>query len=269
MGEKLGIWMSGGTSATAWTIGANTGKATQFIAGLATGGETYTNNPDGDICFFGSGSSPVILAHGDSIIAGHNGGTGHYFYSSAESLGPSGERNSDPMYQAINRTGLNIAGLDYANYALGGSTWADQISLINNWTIALGLLPKIVVFHCGIGDVFAGRTWSQVEANMYQCLNLLTGVDRIFINEILPNNDATYGTDANAVKIRTWNANYATWCDRNGAVLIPTHDAQGKVRASTGQLDDMKYSSDGTHLTKQGADVLATSMAEVILGSLV
>jgi lysophospholipase L1-like esterase len=269
MGEKLGIWMSGGTSATAWSIGANAGKATQFIAGLATGGETYTNNPDGDMCVFGLGSSPIIVTHGDSILAGHNGGNGHYFYSAAEALGPAGERDSDPIYQAINRAGINIAGLDYANYALGGSGWGDQVGLITSWTTFLALVPKIVVIHCGINDVFIGRTWAQVEADMYKTLNVLTGVERLFISEILPNNDATYGTDANAAKIRAFNANYATWCDRNGAILIPTHDIQAQTRASTGQLDDMKYSSDGTHLTKQGADILGQSIATSILNILV
>jgi len=72
--------------------------------------------------------------------------------------------------------------------------------------------------------------------------------------------------DVQAATIRTWNANLAAWCLSNNATLIPTHDAMGKIRVSTGQLDDLKteYDADGTHITQLGVLKMAEIMSPYI-----
>jgi lysophospholipase L1-like esterase len=102
---------------------------------------------------------------------------------------------------------------------------------------------------------------------MYSVLALLSNVDRLFISEIAP---YTAGNDTMAANIRAFNSNYATWCANNGAVLVPIHDALGKVRASTGQLDDLNYDAgDGTHLSKTGVDVYAKIIAQTVLATMI
>jgi lysophospholipase L1-like esterase len=217
------------------------------------------------------GSTPTIVTHGDSIIAGHNGGVGHMWLTGQDGTGPTGERDSDPMYQAIARSGLNLLGLDYQNNGKGSTTWADQAALISNWTYGSAaenkLAPKIVLLHCGVNDVAAGRTWAQIEKDMYSVLALLSNVDRLFVSEIAP---YTAGNDTMAANIRTFNANYATWCANNGAVLVPIHDALGKTRVSTGFLDDLNYDAgDGTHFSKTGVDIYAKIIAQTVLGTMI
>jgi lysophospholipase L1-like esterase len=272
MGDFVGIWMSGATSGPlTWTIAANAGNSVKLTNSLAVGGETYTTSTDADMCLFAMGSTPIIVTHGDSIIAGHNGGAGHWWNTRQDGTGPTGERDSDPMYQAIARSGLNLVGLDYQNNGKGSTTWADQAALISNWTYGSAaenkLAPKIVLLHCGVNDVAAGRTWAAIEKDMYSVLALLSNVDRLFISEIAP---YTAGNDTMAANIRAFNANYATWCANNGAVLVPIHDALGKTRVSTGQLDDLNYDAgDGTHLSKTGVDVYAKIIAQTVLGTLI
>lgn len=272
MGDKLGIWISGGVSAASWTLAANAGQSSLFTAGLAVGGETYTSGANSDLCLFGMGSSPVIVAHGDSLFC-HNGGSGHEWFTGPDGNGPTGERDSDPIYQAINRSGLNIFGLDYQNNSKGSTTWADTATLISGWTFGTAaenkLAPKIVIIVCGLNDLISySKTWAQVEKDMYTCLSLLSGVDRLFICEMPP---YLGSTDAQAATIRDWNSKYATWCANNGAVLIPLHDAMGQLRASTGFLDDPKYVVGGgdPHWSKTGVDIAGSIIAQAVLGTLV
>ncbi len=272
MGDKLGIWISGGTTTASWTLAANTGLSAQFTAGLAIGGETYSTGTDADLCLFGMGSSPVIVAHGDSLFC-HNGGAGHEWFTGPDGNGPTGERDSDPIYQAINRAGLNLSGLDYQNNSKGSTTWADTAALLANWTFGAAaenkLAPRIVIITCGLNDLITyAKTWTQVEKDMYTCLGLLSGIDRLFICEMPP---YLGSTDGQAATIRDWNSKYATWCANNGAVLVPLHDAMGQLRVSTGFLDDPKYAVGGVdpHWTKTGVDVAGSIIAQTVLSTLI
>jgi hypothetical protein len=261
--DRIGIFMN--ATSPAWTIGnaVVSGVSNLYFDGDAVGGETYSSVDGFDLEYQGLCSTPVLATFGDSLIAGHNGGAGHRWYPPQDvdevgQRGPWGERDSEPAYIIAQA----IPGLDYQNFGVGGYTWSDVLSMTGN-IYGAGDFPKsrVIVIHCGINDIQNGRTWSQVESDMYACLNRLAGAEHVFINEILP----WTGNDAEAATIRDWNARYALWCEANGAKLVKMHDAMGVVRPSTGYLDDQKYGVPGDgHLTKEGVAVMAGLIVEAM-----
>lgn len=194
-------------------------------------------------------------------MAGHN--VGAYWVPFLETGGPTGTITSSISFQiyATNR-------YTYLNCGIGSQTWAGVVSLeLPSMTNVTSLAW---VIHCGINDLGAARPWADIEANLNTIKSALPGGTTLFIDEILP---WTTGTDANALTLRTYNTNYATWCASNGAVLIKCHDAMGVIRLSTGEYDDMNPAylySDNIHLTQAGvnamAGIIVTNLQNRVLG---
>lgn len=141
----------------------------------------------------------------------------------------------------------------YNVYALGGSFWAD----VRTTYLPDALLtnPTAIIAITGGNDIGQGHTWATVESNLNACKALLSPSQHLFVSEIAPGD---LYSDANAAIVRTFNANFATWCAANGATLIAIHDAFAQTRTSTGQLDDLKtIYANGNHTNTVGVQLLA------------
>lgn len=257
MGDKLGITMSSITDGS-WKIGvvANSGFTVSYVDADVTGGETYSDIANFMLCAQMFGPSPVFGVFGDSLVSGQNGGPGHFWLPAYQTGGITGERDSEPFYfvdQAL--------GTDHQNSAVGGSKWADVYTRIAYSMSTIEVKPQAILIHCGIAAIVGGVSWATTEADMYKCIDALTGINKVYINEILP----WTGDDTQAATIREWNSRYADFCDKTGAILVPVHDAMATTRVSTGELDDPLYANPyDDHLTKEGVEVFAGLMADTI-----
>ncbi|MFD9897462.1 SGNH/GDSL hydrolase family protein [Mesorhizobium sp. NPDC059025] len=265
MGDALGIFMTGGVGATSWGLaGDNTGAAAgsivQFVTGDAISGAVWSEDTPFVLPMWGTGPSPLMISVGDSIIEGHPN------YHSFLHLGPAGDRNNDIMYHVMNA----IPNFDYQNFGRGGSTWADVLSISMLADNAPSEQPRSYLFYCGVNDIVNGRTWAQVQADMYSCLARVADGTPVFLSEMIPYSGPGNATDAVAAKIRDFNQRYADWAGLNGVTLLKCWDAMGQVRPSTGFKDDLiaAYNTGDGHLTTAGAKALAEIYVPQILNGL-
>lgn len=204
------------------------------------------------------GNRPYLAVTGDSITAGVSNGTTNWWniWTTANGNTPATHPGGEPTSEVANQIRARLPNLQYQNQALGGQSWAWGVSAGIPACVALD--PKVITVAFGLVDLMTGRTWDQVVADMDSVRVLVPTTIRLIVQQILPAS-ASYASDAQAALIRTWNANYATWCAANNATLALCHDAMGQIRVSTGQLDDLKtaYDIDGRHLTTAGVDALA------------
>lgn len=249
-GDVEAIWVKGFSDLNI-RGGALTGAKVRYQDGEALPG-TWADiaNFGMDVSF--EGQSPFIISTGDSIMAGYN--TGSPWHTHYDALGISGTPTSDPMTSVQNA----IPGLSYQNFCHAGTTWADAVGKVAAINSAGS---RAVIAAYGVNDISAGRLLSAIEADMNAFRAGLSPDKKLFIREVLP---WTAGNDTHAAATRSLNANYASWCAANDAILIRTHDAMGQVRASTGELDDLKtsYSLDGVHLTSAGVAALSGLIEE-------
>lgn len=180
--------------------------------------------------------APFLITMGHSIMCSH----ANVSFSPFRDGGALGNDTAQPAsyFRA------EVPALTFQNFAKGGSTWADAVSVISQ---VAAIAPKAVLVMHGLNDVFFGRNWTQISADMDTWKASLPGV-KLFLLEVFPDSSVD---DTLAAAIRSLNANYGTWCASNGVTLITCHDAMGQIRSSTGELDDLKtaYNYDGTHLT--------------------
>jgi hypothetical protein len=225
----------------------------RYTAGDVTGTDAFATTTSRTCQIELFMAPPFLAVTGDSIPEGHNAGNSNHggLHDGAGTVViPWAVPASEIMAQLRERLRGVLA---YQNLALGSQTFA--------WVASTGIgkchavKAHTVLVHCGVNDVSAGRSWAQVEADLNTIRAALT-TERLLVDEILP---WTAGTDLQAATVRTWNASLLTWCAGNGATLVRCHDEMGKVRVSTGELDDLKtaYNQDGVHLSAVGVDALA------------
>lgn len=249
-GDVFGIWLNDVDLGTSVAV-----KTREFAPDSLryTAGDITSNNAfaslisNFSLCVEAAGAPPYLAVTGDSIPEGHN--TAHSFYHA----GPSGE--SESAAEIANQLrGLIANTFEYQNHAMGGTTfaWAASTGAIS----AIATKAKVILLHSGVNDVSTERSWANVESDLDTIKAALTVGQHLYVDEILP---WTAGTDANALTIRGWNGNLATWCAANGATLIRCHDAMGQVRGSTGEIDDLltAYDEDKVHLLQAGVDKMA------------
>ena len=237
-GDVPGIWGDAATLRckqvttleTGWISGAPT---TVTLADIPTG---YQYNRILGLTFYGP--APFLVTLGDSQLCAHGSVTHRGFLDGGT---VTGSMAGDPAQYLRDA----VPALAYQNFSKGSQTWAHGAAYAAQ---VAALTPKAVLCCFGVNDVVAGRTWAAISSDMAAVKAALPSGTKMFVMEVMP---YTGGTDAQAAAIRSLNANYATWCAANGATLIACHDAMGQVRASTGQLDDLKaaYNFDGVHLT--------------------
>jgi len=253
-GDVLGVWLNGGAGANESDIYIKTRASTTgiyWLAGDNTGtNQNFTNSVNNfELCVEALGVQPFLATTGDSIAAGHH--TAANWLSYEDGTGPSGTITSDIAYQLRS---LYVPTLEYQNYGKGSQTasWVNSTGMVHAQLVT----PKAIILHVGVNDINAGTTWASFSGSLDAIKAQLTAGQRLFVDEILP---WTNGSDVQNGTIRTWNASLATWCASNSATLILCHDAMGKIRVSTGQLDDLAtaYDYDGVHLTQAGVDKMA------------
>lgn len=207
------------------------------------------------------GAQPTAGMTGDSIEVGHGGTFTSYFDGTGPVLGADGTPACELGY---NMRALLGASWGYQDFARGSQTFAWVLSTGipailtgagTNCSVACGAAEIWV--HCGVNDVFLGRTWGNVLSDL-NAIYALVGTTPLFIDEILPDtnfNDTLAGT------IRTFNTNLAAWAVGKATVrIVSCWSALGQVRVSTGLFDDLKSSynsGDGVHINSTGAAALA------------
>jgi lysophospholipase L1-like esterase len=251
-GDKLGIWINGHASGV--MVGSYAADGCYYTTSeAATGTETYTRAENAGICILGTGVPPLIVTAGESINAGHNGAAP--YWETIYEGGPVGNIDAEP-FNAVRRL---IAGLEYQNFCEGGTTWADTLAKA---PAIAAVAPRAVFVAAGMNDAAQGIPWAVVQPDMDAFKAAMPAGTMLFISEIPP---YAIGSDTVAAAIRTFNANYATWCANNGATLVHCWDAMGQVRGSTGFKDDLNtaYHYSGGHLTvPTGVDAYAALIAE-------
>lgn len=255
-GDIIGIYVPS-TGDSILTVKTSSGtNAIRYIAGditsnTATASFTGIDNLSLNLEFLGA--EPLACCSGDSIIGGHNlsATTTAHWRTYHDGDGPAGVATAEPFNQLKGL--ISSTTFTYQNFAKGAQeyTWVNSTGM-PSCVIAKG--P--IVLAAGVNDIANGTVWATVETALNNIKAQLTGVQRLFISEILP---WTNGSDANASTVRTFNTNLATWCAANTATLISTWSAMGQLRVSTGLNDNLltAYDFDGVHLTQAGVDALA------------
>jgi len=255
-GDAVGIWL--GDNDAELAVSSQSGSHVIYGDGLLVDTSTVTqlSNFAMDLELLGPAMDLAIT--GDSIVEGHNGTNEYHGYlHTAERFGGDETCEIGAQIRAIKGTSWY-----YENHALGSQTF-EWVAGNGMQSVLLNPTASIWI-HCGVNDVASARTWSQVEDNLDKIRSVIPENTNLYISEILP---WTNGDDTEAATIRTWNGYLATWCSANNATLIVCHDAMGKIRVSTGELDDLAtaYDEDGVHLTEVGVSALAAIVAAVVL----
>lgn len=239
MGDVIAIWLKANSNVSIAASGS--GKASYFAGDLVGSvAAADLTNVAVKMCLAFEGAPPFMVAAGDSIFEGHNGGEGNQWHTVYHD-GPAG----NPLSEVYHHIKDQIPSLIYQNLSRGGEDWsqtAGRVADIN------AVRSRAVHVHCGVNDISKGRSLSDLLASMSAFKAGLTNGQRLVIDAILPWRN---GTDAQALQVRQSNVAMKQWCIDNGAFFIDCHDEMGQVRASTGQIDNLKtiYDQDGVHLT--------------------
>jgi hypothetical protein len=271
-GDVFGMWIdidAGGVGPALDCSAVVASGAIHWIAGDSTG-TNVTFPGANDISNFALnieafGAAPVAAMTGDSIEAGH----GTSYNSFMDGTGPLGDISSEGGYRLQQQIGNSFT---YQDYARGSTDWAWIRStslpaiLSGTGVHASGPLGMSEIWiHTGVNDIFNGRTWASVLADM-DAIYAATSCP-IFVDEVLPDSNFT---DVMAATVRTFNANYATWAAGKSRVrIVPVWPALGQLRASTGLNDDLNAlynSGDGVHINATGAAIVAAIRAGVRYG---
>lgn len=257
-GDVLGLFLGQNAEISVGDYGV---FDTPFDTGDATGtGNTFGSSITQDMHMAAYGDSPFAVFTGDSIFGGHTDWRTPFdtYAVGAITQAPGGDSDFD-VSQVV---GTSL-GFEAANFSRGSQTFAWGVS--TGVPLSLQMNPHTLVLGFGVNDVAGGRTWAAVEADLDSIRTLAdtAGTPNLMVCEILP---WTNGDDTDAGTIRTWNANLATWCAANDAVLIEAHDALGQTRGSTGELDDLNssYDKDGVHLTAAGVAAYGAVIAAAV-----
>lgn len=256
-GDKIGVYhYTASTGDSTLGVKAIAGGLIKYAdgdisteSGLTTSLSTYT------LLIEYIGSGPDVCFVGDSIMEGFNGAdkyNGHF----QDVVDYGGELSSDISWW-VSRFSRTVE--SWQNLGKGSQTFA--------WMLSTGVpecllaQPKTIVLHCGVNDVFQGRTWASIESDINGIRAIVPLTTHLIIDEILPWSN---GSSANAITVRTWNANLATWCLENNATLVRCHD----IFKDPDSPDDLlpAYDQDGVHLTTQGVMLLARLIANAIDG---
>jgi lysophospholipase L1-like esterase len=173
---------------------------------------------------------------GDSITAGYPA------YRPTSDGGPSGDTNANVASQLLTYSGGLVTA---TNRGVQGRVWGQMTYDVTN---ALKNKPRFVFVRCGINDISASNTWSQVESNANVVRSACIASNALLvIQDILPR---TSGSDSYSLTIRTWNTNLTTWAATSGVRRVLDHDLFGTNRTSTGFSDNLyaPFDQDGIHL---------------------
>lgn len=271
VGDYCGVWL-GDSSVNANQIYVTTGGSLKYLDGAMPTG-TNINFSTGSIAdtlnleFFGA--QPVAAMTGDSIEVGH-GGTFLSFFDTdnVTTFGPAVGADGAPLCELGYNMAILAPTFTYIDVAKGSQPWS--------WVRSTGLPAALfgtgmhgsvacgaseIWAHCGVNDIFAGRLWSAISADL-DAIYAACGSLPLFIDEVLPWASSSGGSNANAATTRTNNTNLAAWAVGKSTVrIVPCWAAFGVFWAGTGlndKLNPIYDSGDGIHLNALGAALLAT-----------
>jgi lysophospholipase L1-like esterase len=187
---------------------------------------------------------PLVAITGDSISAGY--GEHKSFYNIEQ-----GSILHDPGYQLQQL----IPDLLYQNHGKGSMGW--------NWVRTTGMVsalaskPKYLIVHAGINDAATSEVIATILSDMDLVLAACVANNtELILDEITP---ATNQNDVVSALARSYNSAYATWCATNHIKMVSMHDIYGKLRVSTGELDDLIdiYNGDTIHYSLAGKQKMA------------
>ena len=262
VGDVLGVWLKGDANSASirCTLSSGTAKYRSVSADVTGSNNFSSSGADYEIDLQAFSNPPYLALSGDSIMEGHGGAMWHGIECNT-SAGVAGDRVGDPGY-LISQA---IPGLQYQNRAQGSSrsSWGVSTGVPH----ALSVLPHTLVINWGVNDIANAISWNTYLANLDAIKALVDAASpkpELKICEVLP---WKAGDDAMAANVRTFNANLSGWCAANGASLILCHDEMGKLRNSTGYLDDMQDAydnGDGVHLSAAGTTKYAAIIARYL-----
>lgn len=255
-GDHIGVWIKGAadalTNSKAEIECAQDGGLVRYVEGdLTSAPGAMTDIANLSMLIECRGTRPFLACLGEGTMEGHNGALNwHSFYHD----GPAG----NPLSEPLNMVRELIPELEYQNYAQTSTKWADHLAKLD--ALERNAAPRAVIIGAGGNDISSGTTWASVLASMDAIKAKLPVGTKLFLTEILP---IPSFSDAQSATIRDWNSRFAAWCAKNDAELILCHDAMGKIRATTGQLDDLAdgYEYAGASLTYEGVAAYAELIA--------
>lgn len=262
-GDLLGYWIDidGLGTVSIGALLADSGANTVWLAGDNVGSnQNFTNTlSDLSLNLEAFGLAPVAAMTGDSIEAGH--GTSYNEFMGGS--GPAGDITGELGYQMR----LANASFTYQAYSRGSQTWSwVRLTAFPAMQSGAGVHQSGDInnaeywIHCGVNDVFTGRLWSAVSADL-DAIYALAGSRPLFIDEILPWVDSAGGSNANAAITRTFNTNLAGWAVGKSTVrIVLCWAAFGVFWAGTGlndKLNPLYDSGDKIHPNATGSAALA------------
>lgn len=118
--------------------------------------------------------------------------------------------------------------------------------------------------HCGYNDIAGARTWEDIEDDLDTIRGIIGSERIVYINQVIPKNNASAAWIALAESL---NNNYAEYADNYGWRLVRCHNGMGVTSPHTGGPDTLNptYSNgDAVHLSLAGVDALAELMRPYI-----
>lgn len=210
---------------------------TRFLAFLALCWCAF--RADGDILSDAAAwtNGPYVSFIGDSITAGYPA------YRPATDGGPSGINDANISYHISTRSAGAVV---TTNRGVQGRKWSQMVFDATN---ALAQRPKFLFVRCGVNDLIATNDWTLNVLPYLDIVKATCGQSNtiLVLQDIMP---WTAGSDANALKLRTWNSNFTTWASTTATYRVPDHDFFGTNRAATGYIDNLygPYNYDNIHI---------------------
>lgn len=214
---------------------------------------------------------PKMMFFGDSIVSGaHEDSDPLHCSYACNTIDGAFSRSPDIEW--------HIKTIPYMLAELLGITSFQNLGVNSNRTqqiagrlptdIASGL-PNLIVIEGGTNDLNGGVGWGTVSANITTMLEACKVQSTIVVYvSIFPRNDIN---DTLAGTRRTWNSSIETLVETynidNNFHFINLDSVLGKIRLTTGELDDLKdeyNSGDGVHLNTLGCQAVAQAVYDYL-----
>lgn len=219
-------------------------------------------------------NQPEMMFFGDSIISGaHESSNPLHCSYACNTIDGAFSRSPDIEW--------HIKTIPYMLAQLLGITSFQNLGVNSNRTTQIAGrlptdvnsgLPNLIVIEGGTNDLNGGVGWGTVGSNITTMMDACAIHSNIVIYlSIFPRNDVN---DTLAGTRRTWNGDIETLVEGynldNNFHFINLDSTLGKIRVSTGELDDLKDEydcGDGLHLNTAGCQVVAQTIYDYLVSN--
>lgn len=259
-GDVPGIYSPAGHQVSYGATGSAFPKW-RYENGDITAANALAGEGNNEIYLECDGERPYVVMLGDSMVS-YNGGAANYYRTIYDGATP------------VTLPTGNVAGEIASYFGVTGMLWQSlnknggitqyiaqtTDGIIAHMDEAVATNPRYICIHVGTNDITDGRVFANLEAYFNTILGKLQAGQTLIVTDIAPR---TAFNDAQSAAARATNTALAAWCAANGVRFVDTYNTLGKLRVSTGLLDDLAdaYSFDGTHLSVTGG---VQKMADLI-----